>query len=39
MPGLHVHIAKARRLAAPSGPGPKPQGVNPELANMECPGD
>ena len=22
-----------------SGPGPKPQGVNPELANMECPGD
>lgn len=23
----------------PSGAGPKPQGVNPELANMECPGD
>jgi len=23
----------------PSGPGPKAQGVNPELANMECPGD
>lgn len=22
-----------------AGPGPKPQGVNPELANMECPGD
>jgi hypothetical protein len=22
-----------------SGPGPKPQGVNPELANMECAGD
>lgn len=22
-----------------SGPGPKPQGVNPEVANMECPGD
>jgi len=22
-----------------SGPGPKPQGVNPELAHMECPGD
>jgi hypothetical protein len=22
-----------------SGPGPKQQGINPELAKMECPGD
>jgi len=34
----NVAVKTALGLPA-SGPGPKAQGVNPELANMECPGD